>query len=57
MLAYYKFCRIHKTLQVSPAQAAGVTSELRDVDWIAELVEARDPKPGPCGPYRKRQGS
>ena len=54
MLTFYNFCRIHKTLRMSPAQAAGVTSELRDADWIAELVEARDPKPGKRGPYKKR---
>ena len=53
MLTYYNFCRIHKTLKMTPAMAAGVTSELRDVEWIAELVAARDPKPGPRGPYRK----
>ena len=51
---HYNFCRIHKTLRVTPAMAAGVTDTLRDVDWIAGLVEARDPKPGPRGPYRKR---
>lgn len=55
MLTFYNWCRIHTTLRVSPAMAAGVTSELRDVDWIAELVEARDPKPGKRGPYRKRR--
>ena len=53
MLTYYNFCRIHKTRKVTPAMAAGVTSELRDVEWIAVLVAARDPKPGPRGPYRK----
>ena len=31
--------------------------EMTNVDWIAELVQARDPKPGPRGPYRKRQAS
>ena len=35
-------------------QAAGMTETLYDVDWIAELVQARDPKPGP---YRKRKAS
>lgn len=54
MLTFYNFCRIHKTLRTTPAQAAGVTDETWDVDWIAGLVEARDPKPGPRGPYRKR---
>ena len=56
MLTHYNFCRIHKTLQVTPAQAVGVTETLYDTDWIAELVQARDPKPGPRGPYRRRQG-
>ena len=54
MLTHYNFCRIHKTLQVTSAMAAGVTTELRDVDWIADLVEARDSKPGPRGPYKTR---
>ena len=57
MLTHYNFVRIHKTLQVTPAQAAGVTEALYDMDWIAELVQARDPKPGPRGPYQKRQAS
>lgn len=38
-----------------PAMAAGVTDTLRDVDWIAGLVEARNPKPGTAGPYRGRK--
>ena len=56
MLTYYNFVKIHKTLKVTPAQAAGVTETLYDADWIADLVQARDPKPGPRGSYRKRQG-
>ena len=54
MLTYYNFCRIHKTLRMTPAMGAGLTGELRDVDWIAGLVEARDPAPGPRGPYKPR---
>lgn len=53
MLTHYNFCKNHKTLKVTPAQAAGVNETLYDTDWIAELVAARDPKPGPRGPYRK----
>ena len=50
MLTYYNFCRIQKALQVTPAMAAGVTSELlRDVDWIAPVVDARDPEAGRGG--------
>ncbi len=52
--AVVNFCRIHKTLKMTPAMAAGLTSELRDVDWITGLVEARDPRPGPRGPYKPR---
>ena len=51
---FYNFCRIHKTLKMTPAMAAGLTDELRDVEWIAGLVEARDPAPGPRGPYKPR---
>jgi IS1 family transposase len=51
---FYNWCRIHKTLKMTPAMAAGLTDTLRDVDWIAGLVEARDPQPGPRGPYRPR---
>ncbi len=52
---WYNFCRIHKTLRVTPAMEAGLSNTLRDVDWIVGLVEAREPKPGPRGPYKKRQ--
>jgi len=51
---WYNFVRIHKTLKVTPAMAAGVSDRLWSVEDIAELVEAAAPKPGPRGPYRKR---
>lgn len=51
---HYNFCRIHKTLKMSPAMAAGVTDTLRDVEWVVSLIDARAPKPGPRGPYKKR---
>lgn len=53
---HYNFCRMHKSLRMSPAMAAGVASDLRDVEWIVSLVDARSPKPGPRGPYKKREG-
>ena len=52
---FYNFCRIHKTLRMTPAMAARVTDTLRDVRWIVGLVEARDTRPGPRGPYRRRR--
>lgn len=53
--AFYNFVRIHKTLKVTPAVAAGITDRLWSLEDIAELVEARAPKPGPRGPYKKRE--
>ena len=36
---YYNFCRIHQTLRVTPAMAAGVTDHLWDVEDLAKLLE------------------
>ncbi len=47
------FCRIHKSLKVTPAIAAGVSDTLHDLEWIVGLIDARAPKPGPHGPYKK----
>lgn len=51
---WYNFVRIHKSLRMSPAMAAGVTQRLWSMEEIAELVDATAPKPGKRGPYRKR---
>jgi IS1 family transposase len=52
--AFYNFVRIHKTLKVTPAMAAGVSATLWTMEDIAERIEARRPRPGKRGPYRKR---
>lgn len=36
---YYNFCRIHKTLKVTPAMAAGVTDRLWDIKDIVRLIK------------------
>ncbi len=51
---HYNFCRIHKTLRTSPAMPAGVSKTLHDMEWIVGLIDARAPKPGPRGPYNKK---
>ena len=51
---HYNFCRVHKTLRMSPAMAAGVTDTLRDTEWIVGLIDERAAKLGPRGPYKKR---
>lgn len=49
---FYNFCRLHKTLGITPAMQMGLTTVTHDMDWIAGLIDARAPKPGPRGPYK-----
>ena len=48
---YYNFVRVHKTLKVSPAIAAGVTDRLWEISDLVAMLEAweakekRDAKP------------
>ncbi len=39
---YYNFVRIHQTLRVTPAMAAGVTDRVWDIADIVRLLEARE---------------
>jgi IS1 family transposase len=39
---FYNFARIHKTLKVTPAMAAGVTEKLWSMEDIVALIDARD---------------
>ena len=54
---HYNFCRIHKTLKVTPAMEAGVSSELRDMVWIVGLIDAPTLKPNRPKTYRKRNSN
>ena len=54
---HYNFVRRHQSLRMSPAMAAGVSDTLRDMAWLAGIVDAAAPKPGPRGPYRKKDNS
>ena len=40
---HYNFVRIHKTLRVTPAMAAGVSDKLWTVEDIANMVDAAAP--------------
>ena len=46
--------KIHKAHKLTPAMAAGITDKLWSVEDIVALVEASEPKPSKCGPYKKR---
>ena len=57
---HYNFCRIHKTLRVTPAMEAGLSATLHDCEWIVGLIDAYAPAPKKPGPakgtkYTKRQ--
>ena len=52
--AFYNFCRIHKTLKVTPAMAAGITDKLWSLEDIAARIDAAQPGPAKRGPYKKR---
>lgn len=53
--AYYNFVRIHQTLKISPAMAAGVTDRLWEMADLVAVVEAAEAQPGKRGPYKKRE--
>ena len=47
---HYNFCRIHKTLSVTPAMQAGLAKTLYDAEWIVGRIDAAAPKPAKPGP-------
>ena len=50
---YYNFGRIHKTLRVTPAMAAGLTDHVWTLEELAGLMEANE-QPKKRGPYNKK---
>ena len=51
---HYNFCRVHKTLKVTPAMEAGLTETLLDTDFIVDLIDSREPAQKKRGPYKKK---
>ena len=52
--AFYNFCRIHMTLRISPAMAAGITDRLWSLEDVVAQIDAMAPAPAKRGPYKKR---
>ena len=52
--AFYNFCRIHKTLRVTPAMAAGITDHVWTLEDIVRKIDHYAPAPKPRGPYKKK---
>jgi IS1 family transposase len=53
---WYNFVRIHKTLRVTPAMAAGISKTLWSMEDVVALLDAREAAPAKRGPYRPRAG-
>jgi IS1 family transposase len=51
--AYYNFVKIHTSLRMSPAMAAGIETRLWDMSDIVALIDARAEKPNRPATYRK----
>jgi IS1 family transposase len=53
--AYYNFVRIHQTLRMTPAMAAGVIDKLWEMSDLVAIGEAADAKPNRPKTYRKKE--
>ena len=51
---WYNWVRIHKSLRVTPAMAAGLTDKLMGFEDIVALMDARAEKPNRPATYKKR---
>jgi len=51
---FYNFTKIHKTLRVTPAMAAGITDKLMTMEDIVALIDAAAEKPNRPKTYKKR---
>ena len=51
---FYNFVRIHKTLRVTPAMAAGIMDKLMDFEDIVALMDAAAPMPNRPKVYKKK---
>jgi IS1 family transposase len=54
---HYNFVRVHKSLRMTPAMAAGVSKTLHDMEWLVGIIDDAAPAPKPRGPYRKKDNS
>ena len=55
-VTWHNFVKIHRILRVTPAMELGLAGELREIEWIADLVEINRKPPAPKGSRRRQQG-
>jgi IS1 family transposase len=51
--AHYNFCRVHKSLRVTPAMAAGISDHVWSIEEICNLVP--EPETKKRGPYKTKK--
>jgi IS1 family transposase len=56
-VTFYNFVRMHSTLRMSPAMAAGVSDRLWEMSDIVALIDAREEAPKRPTTYRKRRAA
>ncbi len=54
---FYNWTRIHKTLRVTPAMAAGLTDRVWGMEDVVALMDAAAPKPGRPVTYKRRDAA
>jgi IS1 family transposase len=59
---YYNLCRIHKTLRITPAMEAGITSHVWEIEELVGLLEAKEQavvgtEENKRGPYKQADNS
>jgi IS1 family transposase len=54
LVMFYNFVRIHSTVRMSPAMAAGIEARLWEMSDIVALVDAREEMPKRPATYQKR---
>jgi IS1 family transposase len=55
---WYNYVKQHKSLKgLSPAMAAGLSGTLWSMTDLAEMVDTSAPKPGPRGPYKRKNSN
>lgn len=54
---HYNFCRIHKTLRVTPAMQAGISDTVHDMEWLVGMMDAVAAKPNRPARYNLAKGT
>jgi len=52
---FYNYCKIHKSLRITPAMTTGITDHVWELTDIIDLIPEPEPEPEPKkrSPYKK----